>query len=397
MSITLDFILLFVFFIIPGLIFKRFYFYGEFSKQFTTKDTVYQSIFYGIIPGIAIQFLGMFIYISFFETQFTNHDVLEVLKDFLTLKEEHKSEKTPTFLNSGIQTFLVFESFVFVLALILGLLSSRLVRLCKLDIRFKPFRYRNTWYYIFSGEINSFKKFKKTRKHVDPFETEDGSFKYYPPYVDVLINSGNGLTLYSGYLIDYDLNYEKPGELEKIYLLHANRYRVKESETVNDPKINGSKTKVSIPGDTFILNCKGLVNVNIKYIAVERDKSIKSKKLETLVNIGLLFNFLVFIYFWSIKLPFIKDISENLYNYLEPFNFWSRTYAAFVISQFVSIFTPSSVTDTKTHTDSSDENDDHDESIKQDPIIGYEYKWRNMALRFAVLAVLVIIYWLIYY
>src|SRR5690554_7532128 len=62
MAITLDFFLLFLLFIIPGLVFKRLYFFGEFSKQFSLKDNAYTILFFSFIPGIFFQVLGYLVY-----------------------------------------------------------------------------------------------------------------------------------------------------------------------------------------------------------------------------------------------------------------------------------------------------------------------------------------------
>lgn len=66
MSITIGFIALFISIVIPGLLFFRFYYYGEFSKQFTTKDQISKIFFFSIIPGIIIQIHSLLIYFKFF-------------------------------------------------------------------------------------------------------------------------------------------------------------------------------------------------------------------------------------------------------------------------------------------------------------------------------------------
>ncbi|THF48460.1 hypothetical protein E6C50_14345 [Flavobacterium supellecticarium] len=62
MNLTLGFIAFFIAIVIPGILFRRFFFYGEFSKQFNTKDPVLHSIFFSIIPGIVIQLVCFTIY-----------------------------------------------------------------------------------------------------------------------------------------------------------------------------------------------------------------------------------------------------------------------------------------------------------------------------------------------
>lgn len=214
MSITLDFILLFVLLIIPGLAFKRFFFYGDFSKQFTTKETIYQSIFYSIIPGILVQLMCIWAYVMWFSADFKNDEVLSIFRNIFNTQDTKLNKETISFLNENFKAFICFEGIVISVSCCLGFSLFIMVRSMGLDHRFKFLRFRNTWYYIFSGEIHSFPKFKKSKRNLNPFRKQIKE-KYDLHYADVLVCSGGSHKLYSGYLTDYDLNYEKPGELEK--------------------------------------------------------------------------------------------------------------------------------------------------------------------------------------
>lgn len=203
MSLTIDFILLFILIVIPGFLFKRFYFYGEFSKQFSTKDSVYKSTFYSFIPGILIQVSCFAIYTTLWPSDFNNIDVLYTVKFLLAKTNQTSPNKATEFINNGFSGFWKYELSVFATAILLGAILSRLVRLFKFDLRYKFLRFRNHWFYVFSGEINSLRKFRLAKKKLGDIESLTNFFSYYPPHVDILVNNHSGQALYSGYVIDY--------------------------------------------------------------------------------------------------------------------------------------------------------------------------------------------------
>lgn len=62
----------------------------------------------------------------------------------------------------------------------------------------KLFRYDNTWYYIFSGEVLDIEKYNKNKAITSKSVNER--------VVDVLTKSDEKYVLYRGNLIDYQLN-----------------------------------------------------------------------------------------------------------------------------------------------------------------------------------------------
>jgi hypothetical protein len=111
MSFTIDFLLLIILVVIPGLLFKRFYFQGEFSKQFSTKDSVYKSVFYSIIPGVLIQLIGYLIYVGVRKHDFTNNDLICVFKELFGSSDNY-SNITNEFVEKGISNFILHDLFL---------------------------------------------------------------------------------------------------------------------------------------------------------------------------------------------------------------------------------------------------------------------------------------------
>lgn len=88
MNFTFGFIVFFVSIIIPGILFRRFYFYGEFSKQFNTKDPVLHSIYFSIIPGIILQIFGIIIYSFYTPNELNFYNIFIVFRDLTIDKSD---------------------------------------------------------------------------------------------------------------------------------------------------------------------------------------------------------------------------------------------------------------------------------------------------------------------
>lgn len=344
MGITFQFILLFVLIIIPGLLFKRLYFFGEFSKQFNTKDTVYKAIFYSIIPGIIIQISIYWIYVRGFSPDFSHDDVVCIFKELFS-NDFGYSDPTISFMNGGVSSFIIYCVCVNAAAAIFGFLGSRLVRFFRLDISSKFLRFKNQWYYIFSGEIRSFKKFNKLHTIGTALALnikKDNKYKYYPPYADILVNQNGKTELYTGYVVDYDLSYENISHLDKIYLIGAHRYRpLKSVEYDNNLKIFGNKVKKAIEGDIFILKAEQILNMNLTFIPhLEEGKGNKVKEsgYPIIYRAGMILTGLWFVY--VVFYPLIDGVESTLGTYIGTHSLGGRFLLAILGVQLISVIIP---------------------------------------------------------
>lgn len=161
MNLTLGFIAFFVSIIIPGILFRRFFFYGEFSKQFNTKDPVLHSMFFSVIPGIVIQIIAFIIYNLSLGFETTYEDVFTIFRDITSDGTNGTQQATKDFINDDLITFFLYSLGVFLFASFTGWFCSRIIRALKWDKKYKLFRYNNQWYYIFSGEVLNMKKFEE--------------------------------------------------------------------------------------------------------------------------------------------------------------------------------------------------------------------------------------------
>jgi hypothetical protein len=366
-------------FIIPGLVFKRLYFYGEFSKQFSLKDNAYTILFFSFIPGIVFQILGYLVFWIVHQPDYEMHDLIMNMR-FSSINEEN-------IVPINLSTFFIHQLNVNFLAGTVGWCSSRIIRKLHLDRITKLFRFGNQWYYIFSGEIESFKKFKAFNTKVGFNNLSDqNSFKHYPPRVDVLVGSNDeDKTLYTGYLIDYDLQPRNIHALDKIYLKHVSKYRsIREDD---DPEvIKKNYSKIPIYGDTFVLDTSHLLNINITFIpSTETEDAVKKRKFgkrfvyRILYNVGVIFNTIIMLDILFNDLALTEYLLPKSYiSEVKEMNWFMRLLFATLLNFIVSIPLPIY---------------DKDKNTKK-KIFTYKGKWKIIITLIFLIAINILILWL---
>lgn len=243
MFITLNFILLFLVIILPGIVFRRIYYFGDFSKQFRIKEPLHHLFISNIIPGVLFLILSLII---LRKLEWISPIVELYPLVWKSLQGEYHLD------DNFIKDIPKITGTTFLLSLLIGWISSRMIRALKLDVKYKLLRYRNNWHYLFSGEISNFDKFKST---VAIKQKTNKRKVHYPPLVDILIEDGSEKILYTGMLLDYAVSQDDLLRLERVYLSNAYRYSKREGKTI----------PVSIPGDLFVLATHNLINININY------------------------------------------------------------------------------------------------------------------------------------
>lgn len=291
MTFTAGLLLVFLNVFLSGLIFLRFYFIGEFSKQFNTRVPMTRLAFYSLIPGIVLLSVGIAIY-SVFDKDFSISGALHVYADLLGADGEFKPQ-TCTFLDEHIHLFAYFNMLIYMAAGIFGLLLHFIIQKFDLDKRMKIFRFKNYWYYVFSGEILKFKKFIRASANVK-LATLGKNRTAIITYADALCDVNGQSKLYRGYVVDYELDSDNMHHLDKIYLLDAVRYETNAhsrrgliEETVNQ--------KIDIQGDLFVIDYKNVINLNLTYVPsidklkdIRKAKDKKSRRLIVLISLFMI-------------------------------------------------------------------------------------------------------------
>lgn len=364
MNLTFGFIAFFLSIVIPGILFRRFFYYGEFSKQFDSKDPVLHSIFYSIVPGICIQVICFVLADAIFSFNIPNTDIFNIFKDFVYSGEKEINNSTISFLESGLDTFIYYSLTIFFISIVAGHSIARLLRFFKLDIKFKILKFKNQWFYIFSGEILQFEKFEFGRNITISSNEPPHNQKISTTYADVLVDNTEGIReLYTGYVVDYDLCSEDISQLERIYLLDT--YRYKKIKPVDKPEekdeeIKAEDTEISqedvqkevekksrirrkIPGDIFVISGKHILNINLTYVPSEKKGELKEANRQKFYN-KLSIAFLIVaisIIILSLVLENIAKPDSAIDTFFKESNLFAKFIVFIFIIQFLSIFSPS--------------------------------------------------------
>ncbi|MEM9326159.1 MAG: hypothetical protein AAGA85_10905 [Bacteroidota bacterium] len=248
MNIALTGVVLFLF-LLPGLIFRRFYYSEEFSKESFSES--YFEVFYTTFLPSLVLYTAWVVLVE----ATTKYGIDFALLGKLLVA---KDDAVDAFANAETYFFQVlgFHITLYCFAGLAGYLTKKTVRYSKLDRKLKLFRYRNYWHYLITGELFDFRRTatKFSRNRVEDIELV---------FVDVLVHTEEGSVIYDGLLLDYELSHD--GELESLHLTQVVRRYLRE-----DP---GKKRKESnyykIPGHLFVVPFSKVINVNFTYYALE--------------------------------------------------------------------------------------------------------------------------------
>lgn len=247
MNLALSTFLLF-FLLIPGILFRRFYYSEEFSKEYF-KETFFGVFIATFLPSLFFHFLWYFL------VQLFNQEVdLYVLADILSQESEKNSFKNIEINSSNI---LLYNATMFLVAGLSGYVLKKIVRMYKWDRLTKFFRFQNSWHYILKGE---FFDFPRANMSLDEDTVEDIEFVF----VDAIVEINDESYLYDGILVDYELSND--GGLNYINLTGAQRRNIKnDSKITEGSKEDNSDKYYPIKGHTLLLKYSEIKNLNFTY------------------------------------------------------------------------------------------------------------------------------------
>ena len=197
-------------------------------------------VFWAVFPSIVMHFLSYAILLVAKSVLYFDFDITVVLSK--TLFEGNSEEYAGVFL-----TYLYYCTYVIAVSFCAGHISRKIVRILKLDRKFRLFRFSNDWHYLLSGEFLDFPEV--------PDNPEEVSFKL----VNALTEVGGKQMIYIGELIHFTLSDE--GGLENIVLKDAKR-RLLEDDLLEN-------RYYEIPGRYITIPYKTIVNINIRYFYLE--------------------------------------------------------------------------------------------------------------------------------
>ncbi len=265
-NIALSTVFYIMIFIFPGIIFRKFYFRGNFTRQFSQGNIFERfilTLFFSIVSiTLSVGVILFFRYIL--EIRFLNS---VSYKTIINILNNIKAEKIPDEFKTNAFDFLVLASLIYAISAFLGALLHSLVVIFKLDIIFPIFRFNHPWHYIVTGKTMEKIKDKK----------------YLYTNVDVLINDGYKNTMFSGVL--YDILLEKgTNKAESILVKDCYKYHF--------PEENSKEyEKKLIPGSVMCFSRENIVNFNLTHVI--RDKDYRNIKILFQLLSQFLFFFLV--------------------------------------------------------------------------------------------------------
>lgn len=254
MSIALSTLVLF-FLLVPGILFRRFYYSEEFSKEYF-KETFFGVFISTILPSLFFHFLWYFI-VKIFGQQVD----LFVLGDIVSQQPSSISFQN---LQDNSIKILFYNLTMFVVAGAGGYWLKKIVRKEKWDRLYKFFRFQNSWHYILKGEFFDFPRADIT---LDEDTVEDIEFVF----VDAIIEINGVSYLYDGILVDYELNGNNG--LETISLTNAQRRKLDDDSIISKKgkKKDNSKKYYPIGGHIIVLKYCELKNLNFTYLTLDDD------------------------------------------------------------------------------------------------------------------------------
>lgn len=320
MDISLGFIIVVTLILLPGLLFRRLYFYGDFSKQFNAGHSIANQIILAVIPGVSI-FISVFFTYHYFFTQIELELIINKLKELNNSNSLSNNESHTSLVQSFVHKTGPFIGFLYLTSVIIGAISGRLIRITKLDRRFKLLRFKNYWFYVLNGEHFDFKKFKHLKQNKK---------NHLFTKADVLIEQNSETALFSGIVVDYELSNNDGVTLSKLYLHNAERYKFKE----------GDKKPISIPGNIFVVDCENMKNINLTYIYEEQKNETKNILKSRIPGIVELIYGILFIAIIPLFLYKVESLKFEFYESIFQLKWYNKIIAYLFIIQFLNIFNP---------------------------------------------------------
>lgn len=274
MSITVG-ALAILFFLIPGLLFRKAFFVLPFDKRFTDANNI-SELGIILIVSLVIHYIGLCFLEKAFPLQYKEiQDLFTFFREILLVNGDGQLTKA-VFDGVDFEVVMFFQAALWIIAVIFGLMINSLVRYYRLDRKYRIFRFGNSWYYYFSGEAIEFPDIGEDSKQIDYI------------FVDALVKAEGREILYIGILSEYDLS--SNGGLKSFSLKGAKRRFLEdsnESAALTDNRdltaADLSSKYYSIPSNLLVIPYnENVININFRYFADDDDDEPQSDNTSTL-------------------------------------------------------------------------------------------------------------------
>ncbi len=310
---TIFYIMLFIF---PGLLFRKFYFGGEFTKQFQQGNLMERFLWTLFFSVVILLFSSLgFIFLEnhkYFHLQ--NYISYETIKKLFESLSNNKLPEKEDINISIYLNFLYLILVIYLISIVFGYISYKAVRIFNIDTYLSSFKFKNYWHYLIKSNITNGKKLKNN--------------KYLYTNADIMLEVNGKTELYSGYVQNYYID-SVTNKLDCIVLKNAYKFIVVENEknldieesinrqeniyevhkTYKDKKIY----KKNIPGDIFTISNEKIINLNLTYVEKVITNNDRKRKLKLLINsIYFAFFLIISIFPWIIKHDLIITFKRKI-------------------------------------------------------------------------------------
>ncbi|MCX6582242.1 MAG: hypothetical protein NT166_18885 [Candidatus Aminicenantes bacterium] len=253
MNVAVSSILLFLVFS-PGIVFRRGYYSGKFSRKYIKIDLI-DEITWAIIPGLIINIGCIYLF-----QWITGYKINISSLGFLLTGFNNNSESSLIF--KKIETNLIPIALFFILSWVLSFLLGKtcllLVRFFKLDHRFISLRFPNHWFYFFSGEYLEINEYCRLK---------DIELLLYEVWVDV----GGKIEKFKGFVDDFILS--RDGGLETIYLVETPE---EDKDNEIEVNLNVEAIEAQEPSDYLMIPSKSILKISM-WPELKKDHLIDDK------------------------------------------------------------------------------------------------------------------------
>lgn len=141
-----------------------------------------------------------------------------------------------------------------------GTLAHYVIRRARLDLRSRPLRFSNDWYYLLSGEVMEFGELGGGEKNIAGV------------YLSAVVELGGSAYLFRGIVADF--SYDSDGQLDRILLRAAHRRKLSDDRSSSDPTRSDADRYYDVRGDFLVLRYSEIKTLNLDYFEIEETDEV---------------------------------------------------------------------------------------------------------------------------
>lgn len=286
-NIALNTIIYIMIFIFPGIIFRKFYYTREYSKEFD-KGNLFERTLITILLSVIILTFSRLIFTLFSELSgydplpHISYNTIRLLHNTIISSNELPNPNDFKNLEKIVLDFFRMIIGIYLLSAMFGF-AAYIINRSKFIKYSGIFKYKNYWQDIINGTY---------------IESPNDKYTLGYTQADVLVATDEGSKLYTGTVDNYYLCHNT-NQLQTIVLKDVKRYK----------KIDNKTITIKIPGHNFTVEKDRILNLNFTYIFVLKDRQKHIKTTKSVINfISIIFYF----YATIVAIFFNSDINKYL-------------------------------------------------------------------------------------